>query len=199
MKMMSMRGAGRVGVKSARRCGRDGKKRVRILPSPFIRFPGPHARFLIVLLAVLAAYLLGSVPFAVVCSRLFGLADPRSYGSKNPGATNVLRSGNKAGGALTCSATWPKGWLAVFLAQNLRAEVRVRARAGRAGRAGRLLWPPLPVFLASRAARAWPRPPACCWRSIRCSGWQRWHLAVDRLRLALLVAGGAGGGCGGAG
>jgi acyl phosphate:glycerol-3-phosphate acyltransferase len=46
-------------------------------------------------LAVLVAYLLGSVPFAMVSSRIFGLADPRSYGSGNPGATNVLRSGNK--------------------------------------------------------------------------------------------------------
>ncbi len=74
--------------------------------------------FVIVLLAVLAAYLLGSVPFAVVCSRLFGLADPRSYGSKNPGATNVLRSGNKAAAALTLLGDMAKGWLAVFLAQT---------------------------------------------------------------------------------
>ena len=74
--------------------------------------------FMIVLLAALAAYLLGSVPFAVVCSRLFGLADPRSYGSKNPGATNVLRSGNKAAAALTLLGDMAKGWLAVFLAQT---------------------------------------------------------------------------------
>ena len=73
---------------------------------------------LIVVLAVLAAYLLGSVPFAVVCSRLFGLADPRSYGSKNPGATNVLRSGNKAAAACTLLGDMAKGWLAVFLAKT---------------------------------------------------------------------------------
>jgi glycerol-3-phosphate acyltransferase PlsY len=73
---------------------------------------------LIAALAVLAAYLLGSVPFAVVCSRLFGLADPRSYGSKNPGATNVLRSGNKAAAAATLFGDMAKGWLAVFLAQT---------------------------------------------------------------------------------
>ena len=71
----------------------------------------------IVVVAVLAAYLLGSVPFAVVCSRLFGLADPRSYGSKNPGATNVLRSGNKAAAACTLLGDMAKGWLAVYLAQ----------------------------------------------------------------------------------
>ncbi len=74
---------------------------------------------LIAFLSVLAAYLLGSVPFAVLCSRLFGLADPRSYGSKNPGATNVLRSGNKAAAAATLLGDMGKGWLAVFLAQAL--------------------------------------------------------------------------------
>ncbi|HEY8608844.1 MAG TPA: glycerol-3-phosphate 1-O-acyltransferase PlsY [Noviherbaspirillum sp.] len=68
-----------------------------------------------VLFAV-AAYLLGSVSFAVVVSKLFGLADPRTYGSKNPGATNVLRSGNKAAAALTLLGDAVKGWLAVWLA-----------------------------------------------------------------------------------
>ena len=74
---------------------------------------------LIALLAVVAAYLLGSVSFAVVCSRLFGLADPRSYGSKNPGATNVLRSGNKVAAVMTLLGDMFKGWLAVYLAQTL--------------------------------------------------------------------------------
>ncbi|GHU37528.1 glycerol-3-phosphate acyltransferase [Betaproteobacteria bacterium] len=78
--------------------------------------------FLTVVFAVLAAYLLGSVPFAVVCSRLFGLADPRSYGSKNPGATNVLRSGNKAAAICTLIGDMAKGWLAVFLAQTYGPE-----------------------------------------------------------------------------
>lgn len=73
---------------------------------------------LIALCAVALAYLVGSIPFAVVCSRLFGLADPRSYGSKNPGATNVLRSGNKAAAALTLLGDLAKGWLAVFVAQK---------------------------------------------------------------------------------
>lgn len=66
--------------------------------------------------AVLAAYLIGSVSFAVVVSRLFGLSDPRTYGSKNPGATNVLRSGNKAAAVLTLLGDGFKGWLAVWLA-----------------------------------------------------------------------------------
>jgi len=73
-------------------------------------------------LALVFAYLLGSVPFAVIVSRLFGLADPRSYGSKNPGATNVLRSGNKAAAALTLIGDGAKGWLAVFLAQRFAVE-----------------------------------------------------------------------------
>jgi acyl phosphate:glycerol-3-phosphate acyltransferase len=64
---------------------------------------------------VIAAYLLGSVSFAVITSKLFGLADPRTYGSGNPGATNVLRSGKKAAAALTLFGDAAKGWLAVFL------------------------------------------------------------------------------------
>ena len=68
--------------------------------------------------AILGAYLLGSIPFAVVSSRLFGLADPRSYGSGNPGATNVLRSGNKAAAIVTLLGDATKGWLAVFLANH---------------------------------------------------------------------------------
>ena len=67
-------------------------------------------------LAVLGAYLLGSVSFAVVVSRLFALPDPRSYGSKNPGATNVLRTGKKAAAVLTLIGDGGKGWLAVFVA-----------------------------------------------------------------------------------
>ncbi|MFZ6675596.1 glycerol-3-phosphate 1-O-acyltransferase PlsY [Undibacterium sp. Xuan67W] len=68
------------------------------------------------LLAVLAAYLIGSISFAVVVSKIFGLADPRTYGSKNPGATNVLRSGNKVAAVLTLLGDGFKGWLAVWLA-----------------------------------------------------------------------------------
>src|SRR5512137_499281 len=71
------------------------------------------------LLFVVAAYLIGSVSFAVVTSRLFGLPDPHDYGSGNPGATNVLRTGNKAAAALTLAGDGAKGWLAVFLAQTL--------------------------------------------------------------------------------
>lgn len=70
-------------------------------------------------LAVVAAYLIGSVSFAVVVSKAMGLADPRSYGSRNPGATNVLRTGNKAAAALTLIGDAAKGLVAVLLAKSL--------------------------------------------------------------------------------
>lgn len=64
---------------------------------------------------VLASYLMGSLSFAVIVSRLMGLNDPRSYGSKNPGATNVLRSGSKKAAILTLLLDAFKGWLPVAL------------------------------------------------------------------------------------
>jgi len=67
--------------------------------------------------AVLAAYLIGSLSFAVIVSRLMGLNDPRSYGSKNPGATNVLRSGNKLAAVATLLLDAVKGWLPMALVQ----------------------------------------------------------------------------------
>lgn len=67
------------------------------------------------LLAILAGYLIGSLSFAVIVSRLMGLSDPRSYGSGNPGATNVLRSGNKAAAILTLVFDALKGYVPVLL------------------------------------------------------------------------------------
>lgn len=72
--------------------------------------------------AFLIAYLLGSLPFAVIVSKVFGLADPRTFGSKNPGATNVLRSGNKAAAALTLLGDGFKGWLAVYLGRHFGVD-----------------------------------------------------------------------------
>lgn len=66
-------------------------------------------------LATLAAYLLGSLSFAVIVSRVMGLNDPRTYGSKNPGATNVLRSGSKKAAVVTLLLDGAKGWLPVAL------------------------------------------------------------------------------------
>jgi glycerol-3-phosphate acyltransferase PlsY len=72
-----------------------------------------------------AAYLIGSISFAVVSSKLFGLADPRTYGSKNPGATNVLRSGNKGAAIVTLLGDAVKGWLAVWLAIHFQDKLQV--------------------------------------------------------------------------
>ncbi len=71
---------------------------------------------MLTLVFVIAAYLLGSVSFAVVTCKLYGIADPRTFGSCNPGATNVLRSGRKAAAALTLLGDAAKGWVAVALA-----------------------------------------------------------------------------------
>ena len=68
---------------------------------------------------IILAYVIGSISFAVLVSRAFGLPDPRSYGSGNPGATNVMRSGKKAAAILTLLGDGAKGWFAVFLAQQL--------------------------------------------------------------------------------
>jgi glycerol-3-phosphate acyltransferase PlsY len=79
--------------------------------------PTVHAAF-----AVLAAYLIGSLSFAVLVSRAFGLADPRSYGSGNPGATNVLRSGRKSAAILTLLLDAAKGALPVWAVQQFGAR-----------------------------------------------------------------------------
>ena len=74
------------------------------------------------LIVAVVAYLIGSVSFAVIVSSVMGLADPRSYGSKNPGATNVLRSGNKTAAILTLIGDAFKGWLAVWLVSHFGAR-----------------------------------------------------------------------------
>ena len=78
-------------------------------------------------LTVLAAYCLGSVSFAIAVSRLMQLPDPRTYGSRNPGATNVLRTGKRAAAALTLAGDAGKGWLAVWLAQLYAPEAAALA------------------------------------------------------------------------
>lgn len=100
-------------------------------------------------LLVLAAYLIGSIPFAVVCSRLFGLADPREYGSGNPGATNVLRSGHKGAAAATLIGDCLKGWFAVWAALALGFAPGEAALAGLAAFIGHIL----SVFLRFRGGK----------------------------------------------
>jgi glycerol-3-phosphate acyltransferase PlsY len=101
---------------------------------------------LTMLAAAVCAYVLGSVSFAIVVSRLMALPDPRSYGSGNPGATNVLRTGKKAAAALTLLGDGGKGWLAVWLAAavsgEMSGEIRVMSVAALAVFLGHLY----PVF-----------------------------------------------------
>jgi glycerol-3-phosphate acyltransferase PlsY len=73
-------------------------------------------------LATFVAYLIGSLSFAVIVSKWMGLPDPHSYGSGNPGATNVLRTGKKAAALLTLVGDAGKGWFAVWLAQRVAAD-----------------------------------------------------------------------------
>ncbi len=75
------------------------------------------------LLACLLAYLIGSLSFAVIVSKMLGLPDPHTYGSGNPGATNVLRSGSKKAAILTLLLDAAKGWLAVYLAKRFAAPL----------------------------------------------------------------------------
>jgi glycerol-3-phosphate acyltransferase PlsY len=77
------------------------------------------------LIFTIVAYLIGSISFAVVMSRAFGISDPRTYGSKNPGATNVLRSGNKKAAIATLIGDAAKGWFAVWLALRLADQFGV--------------------------------------------------------------------------
>lgn len=96
------------------------------------------------LACIVAAYLLGSVSFAVILSRGFGLADPRSYGSKNPGATNVLRSGHKGAAVLTLVCDALKGAVPVWLVHGYGAAYGLgEATAAAVGLAAFVghLWP----------------------------------------------------------
>lgn len=98
---------------------------------------------------IILGYLLGSLPFAVIVSGAFGLADPRTYGSGNPGATNVLRSGNKAAALLTLAGDAAKGWLAVWLAQRLGAGAATIAGCGLAAFIGHVY----PLFLKFKGGK----------------------------------------------
>jgi hypothetical protein len=124
-----------------------------------VKFAASHFKvFQMMSLAfVVAAYLLGSVSFAVVVSKVFALPDPRTYGSQNPGATNVLRTGRKLPAVLTLLGDALKGTVAVVLVQhfapgNLRSAWRPSSDTCSR------------YSCASRVARVWRPPWACCWR-----------------------------------
>ncbi len=113
----------------------------------------PFVSVLGVAVALFIGYLIGSVPFAVVVSRAMGLKDPRSFGSGNPGATNVLRGGNKLAAILTLLGDAAKGWLAVALAfwatqRGLLPEVAIPL-AGLGAFLGHLY----PLFLSFRGGK----------------------------------------------
>lgn len=100
----------------------------------------------ITLAVSLAAYLLGSLSFAVIVSRVMGLNDPRSYGSHNPGATNVLRSGNKQAAVLTLLLDAAKGWLPVFAVQQWGVEYGMGAGTAALAGLGAFVGHLFPVF-----------------------------------------------------
>ena len=104
-------------------------------------------------LLLIAAYLLGSISFAVVVSRLFGMADPRTYGSGNPGATNVLRSGNKLAAVLTLLGDAFKGWLAVTLASAFAGTLELGTPAIAAAGLAAFLGHVFPVFLGFKGGK----------------------------------------------
>jgi glycerol-3-phosphate acyltransferase PlsY len=100
------------------------------------------------LLALLGGYLIGSLSFAVIVSRAMGLADPRSYGSGNPGATNVLRSGSKAAAIITLALDAAKGAAPVLLASALAARFGITGDA--------LAWSPGLAGLGAFLGHLWP-------------------------------------------
>lgn len=99
---------------------------------------------LAIALTLIAAYLIGSLSFAVLVSRLYGLPDPRSFGSGNPGATNVLRTGRKSAAALTLAGDAAKGAVAVLLAAWVSRTY------------GMPDWTPALAALAVFAGHVWP-------------------------------------------
>ncbi len=102
---------------------------------------------------ILVAYLIGSLSFAVMVSRAFGLPDPHTYGSGNPGATNVLRTGRRLAALLTLAGDAGKGWLAVFLAARYAAEYDVQAAGVAACAVAVFLGHLFPVFFRFKGGK----------------------------------------------
>ena len=100
-------------------------------------------------LYALGGYVAGSIPFAVIVSRILALPDPRTYGSKNIGATNVLRSGSRIAALLTLVGDAGKGWAAVIVARLLGAEDEILAMVGLAAFLGHVF----PVWLRFRGGK----------------------------------------------
>src|SRR5580765_8370732 len=101
------------------------------------------------LLCALGGYLAGSIPFAVIVSRVMALPDPRTYGSGNIGATNVLRSGSRIAALLTLVGDAAKGWVAVLVASILELPIELVALVGFAAFLGHVF----PVWLGFRGGK----------------------------------------------
>ena len=135
----------------------------------------------------LLGYLLGSLPFAVIVSKAFGLADPRSFGSGNPGATNVLRSGNKLAALLTLVGDALKGWIAMQIATALGADGQGVAVAGIAAFAGHVY----PLFLKFKGGKGVATALGVLagfsgWLALACAG--IWLLVAFTTRYSSLAA-----------
>jgi glycerol-3-phosphate acyltransferase PlsY len=135
----------------------------------------------------LLGYLLGSLPFAVIVSKAFGLADPRSFGSGNPGATNVLRSGNKLAALLTLVGDALKGWIAMQIAAALGADGQGVAVAGIAAFAGHIY----PLFLKFKGGKGVATALGVLagfsgWLALACAG--IWLLVAFTTRYSSLAA-----------
>ena len=102
---------------------------------------------------IVIAYLIGSLSFAVIVSKAFALPDPHSYGSGNPGATNVLRSGKKLAALLTLAGDAGKGWLAVMLALLFAPEYGLGAGTVAAVALGVFLGHLFPVYFGFKGGK----------------------------------------------
>lgn len=108
---------------------------------------------LLTLVVVALAYLAGSIPFAVVVSRAMGLQDPRTFGSGNPGATNVLRTGSKKAALLTLLGDALKGWLPVYVVASLSPTLGLSPRATALCGVAAFLGHVFPVFLKFKGGK----------------------------------------------
>lgn len=108
---------------------------------------------LITPLFIAASYLIGSIPFAVVVSRAMGLQDPRTFGSGNPGATNVLRTGSKKAAILTLIGDAFKGWLPVYVCLALTPELGLSYWAAALCAVAAFLGHVYPVFLKFKGGK----------------------------------------------
>ena len=105
------------------------------------------------LMIALGAYLIGSLSFAVIVARIMGLPDPRTFGSGNPGATNILRTGKKTAAALTLLGDAAKGWLAVWLAGIAGAQLGVQILAVHLAAIAVFLGHLFPVFFGFKGGK----------------------------------------------